>query len=149
MIKLVKKIKREKWNKENIKSPEEKRRGFKIHNQETKKYRGIGYNLISLENYSGRKWIALESNFKFPESLMINLKRHFSLRDDFLYYDSVMWEGHSIEYQLEKMDKIAKQEIDELYQLCEDSDEILKNKINSLTTIITNLKKFIKSLGSE
>ena len=146
---MIRKIKREKWDRIKIKTPEEKRRGYKIHKQETKKYRGIEYGLISLESYSERKWVALESNHKFPKHLKIDLKRHFSLRDHFLWYDSEMWGEHSIEYQWNKMDKIAKKEIDELYQLYEDSDEILKNKIDELTTIITNLKNFIKSLGSE
>ena len=149
MSKLIRKIKREKWDRINIRTSEEKKRGFKIHNQETKKYLGIEYDLISLESYSERRWVALESNFKFPKGLILVLKGHFSLRDDFLYYDSAMWEGHPIEYQWDIMDKIARQQIDELYQLYENSDDILKNKINNLTTIITNLKDFIKSLGSE
>ena len=146
MSELIRRMKREKWDRKNIKTPEEKRRNFKINKQETKKYRGIEYNLISGESYSGRKWVALESNLKFPEPLMIHLKRHFSFRDDFLWYDSMMWGGRSIEYQWDKTDKIAKQEIDELYQLYEDSDEILKNKIDNLTTIITNLKNFIEKI---
>ena len=149
MSKLIRKIKREKWDRINIRTSEEKRRGCKIHNQATKKYLGIEYDLISLESYSERRWVALESNFKFPKGLILVLKRHFSLRDDFLYYDSAMWEGHPIEYQWDIMDKIARQQIDELYHLYENSDDILKNKINNLTTIITNLKDFIKSLGSE
>lgn len=149
MSKLIRKIKREKWDRINIRTSEEKRRGFKIHNQDTKKYLGIEYNLISLESYSERRWVALESNFKFPKNLILVLKGHFSFRDDFLYHDSAMWEGRSIEYQWDKMDKIARQQIDELYQLYENSDDILKNKVNNLTTIITDLKDFIKSLGSE
>lgn len=149
MSELLRKMKRKKWDIKNIKTLEEERRDLKIHKQETKKYREIEYNLISLESYSGRKWVALESEFEIPKPLIFVLQNDFAFREDFLYYDSGMWGGRSIEYQWNKMDKIARQEIDELYRLYENSDEILKNKINRLTTSITNLKNFIKSLGSE
>lgn len=149
MNELIRKIKSEKWDRKNIKTPEEKRRGYKIHKQETKKYRGIEYNLISLESYSGRKWVALESRFKFPKDLRLDLDKHFGFAYENFYYDSGSWHKETIEYQWAKMDEIAKQGIDELYTLSENSDEILKNKIDNLTTIITNLKNFIKSLGSE
>lgn len=146
---MFRELKLKKWEKENLKTPEEKQRNLKIHKKETKKYRGIEYDLICLERDSGTKWVALESEFEIPKPLIFVLQKDFAFREDFLYYDSGMWGGRSIEYQWNKMDKIARQEIDELYRLYENSDEILKNKINSLTTSITNLKNFIKSLGSE
>ena len=149
MSELIRKIKNEKWDRKNIKTPEEKRRGYKIHKQETKKYHGIEYDLISLESYSGRKWVALESRFKFTKDLLYNLRKNFELSWDFLHYDSGGWNKETIEYQWEKMEEIAILQIDELYKLSEDIDKTLKDKINKLTEIATKFKAFIGRLGVE
>lgn len=150
---MIKNIKRKKWDKENIVSLEEKERNCKIHKQETKEYRGIEYNLISLVTYSGRKWVALESNFKFPKFLIYDLTENFDFLHDFLYCDSGIWDEYpieySIEYQWKKMEKSAKEQIDALYKLHDDIDKILTEKISELTKISTNFKDFIGSLGSE
>lgn len=146
---MLREIKSKKWKRENLKTPEEIKRGYTIHKKETKKYKGIEYNLIYLESESGRKWVDLESKFKFPKGLLYDLRENFDFTHDFLWYDSGGYSNLSIEDQWLEMDRIAKQEIDELYKLYENIEKLLKEKISDLTTIKTNLVNFIKGLGCE
>lgn len=152
---MLRELKKKKWEKENIKTPEEKKRDLKIHKKETKKYRGIEYDLICLESDSGSKWVALESKFKFPDFLIYDLNKNKltgnDSLEDFLWYDSGTWNKYPIEYQWKKMDKIAKSEIDGLYKIYENIDDIIKEKINLMNNIKQSLKDFIEKIneGSE
>lgn len=132
---------------------EQKKKRNKFHKKETKKYRGIEYNLLILESDSRRKWVVLESEFKFPEDLIYNLNEYRLTGDDnflnFLSYDSVMWWEYPLEFQWEKMDEIAKQQIDELYRIYEIRHNLLNERKTDIKTTISNLEKFIESLGRE
>ena len=147
---MFRKIKQEKWKKENIKTPEEKKKGYKIHKKETKNHRGIEYDLFCLESESGSKWVALESQFNFPKNLIYDLNKINLVGDDylsdFLWYDSGSWNKYPIEYQWKKMDKIAKSEIDRLYKMNETIEEKIQNNLNYMNKVKQTLKHFIKTI---
>lgn len=151
---MFRNLKRKKWEMENIKTPEEKERNTKIHKKETKKHRGIEYDLICMESESGRKWVALESQFEFPKNLIYDLNKINLIGDDylsdFLWYDSGSWNKYPIEYQWKKMDKIAKSEIDGLYNIHENIDNTIEKNITYMKGIKNSLKVFIEKIeGSE
>lgn len=150
---MFKRLKREKWEKENLKALEEKDRNLRMHKKETKKYRGIEYDLICLESYSGGKWVALENCFRFPKNLIYELNQNGITGDhslyDFLWYDSLSWDKFPIEYQWKKMDKIAKLHIDGLYEIHENIDSIIATKIRLMKVIKNNLRNFIETIERE
>jgi len=133
----------------------QKKKRKKFHKKETRKYRGIEYNLLILESDSGRKWVVvvLESELKFPEDLIYNLNEYKLIIDEnllnFLSYDSVMWWEYPLEFQWEKMDEIAKRQIDGLYRIYEIRENLLNERKTDIKTTISNLEKFIESLGRE
>ena len=131
----------------------QKKKRKKFHKKETRKYRGIEYNLLILESDSGRKWVVLESEFKFPEDLIYTLNEYKLIIDEnllnFLSYDSVMWWEYPLEFQWEKIDEIAKWQIDGLYRIYEIRENLLNERKTDIKTTISNLEKFIESLGRE
>jgi len=146
----TKTIKNKKWKKKNLKTLEEKKRNLIVHKKETKKYRGIEYDLICLERNSGTKWVALETHFEFPNHLIYNLNESKLTGDDsledFLYHDSGIWDKYPIEYQWKKMDKIAKSEIDTLYKIHENIDNTIEKNIKHIKSIKNHLNVFIETI---
>ncbi len=151
---MFRELKLKKWEKENLKTPEEKQRNLKIHKKETKKYRGIKYLLYVMENHEGSKWVALESDltqFQDWELKLFNtLKNNFDLMDSFLYYDSMDYQDHkSIEGQKRFLDGIVREQIDFLYSLCTKGHELVNEKIEYFNQVLKWMEKFNINRGNE
>lgn len=142
------------WCKTNLKSEEEKKRQLKIHSKTEKEYRRIKYFLYDLENASGSRWIALETDYsQFQDweiQLLTALKNYFDLMDSFLSYDSRYYLDHkSIESQKEFLNDIAEEQIDFLYSRCHKGSELVNKKIEYFNRVLKLIEKFNRNRAGE
>lgn len=140
--------KKKKIYNERLKAGKKTKSGYIEPKRERKKYRGIEYELAILESPSEDRWVVIESEFNSYSNLFLNLEKYFDFNlDDFLYVSNL--NGETIDDQWKEGERVAKYQIDGFYELYENRETLLNEKITDIKNTVIKLEKIIENLRSE